>query len=485
MTILRCVGNQPEMGTQLIRLHDDQADMMERGRQSLRQCRRLLFQAAPGFGKTVLASFIAQQTASRGKLVYFICHRAELLMQTSLTFQKFGVAHSFIAAGLPTNLQTTVQICSIDTLKNRLHQLPEPAVVLWDEAHHIAADGWAKVMAHWPKAIHIGLSGTPWRLSGQGLGEFFDDMVQGPPPSQLIASGRLAPQEAYAPFTPDMKGVSKRAGEYVAKEARKRLDTPKRTGNIIESWLTIPGAKGSKTIGYAIDVEDSKYLCDQFNAAGIRSAHLDGTTDKADRKRTMLEFARGEYDVLWNSKLFGEGLDLAAITQTDANIHTVIDAAPTASLSWHLQKIMRNMRPAPGKVAILIDSAGNTRQHGFPDDDHEWSLEGREKAGRAANDNGPPPPITCDVCFRQIKQPVPDRCPGCGKPLRKEAERIEFAEGELLKVSEEDKRRQRQDRAREQAEAKTLDQLVALGQLRGYSSPVGWAHKVFAGRRKR
>lgn len=467
-----------------IKLRDEQGDMIQRGRQSLRTCRRLLFQAAPGFGKTVLASYMAEQAASRGKLVYFICHRAELLLQTSLTFKKFGVDHSFIAAGSPMNLRTRVQVCSIDTLKNRLATLPEPALVVWDEAHHIAAEGWARVLKHWSNAVHIGLSGTPWRLSGQGLGEFFEDMVQGPPVSWLVENGRLAQLDAYAPFTPDTNGVGRRGGDFISKELREKVDTPKRTGNLIESWLSIPGAKGSKTIGYAIDVKDSQHLTDQFNAAGIKAAHLDGSTDKTVRNRTMIAFANGDYDVLWNSKLFGEGLDLAAITQTDANIHTVIDAAPTQSLSWHLQKIMRNMRPAPGKTAILIDSAGNTRRHGFPDDDHEWTLEGREKNARAANDNGPPPPITCDSCFRQIKQPAPDACPGCGKLLRKEFAPVEFAAGTLEKVTEEEKKRQRQERAREQADAKTLDQLVALGHRRGYTSPMAWAQKVIGGRRR-
>lgn len=465
----------------MIVLREEQEDMIARGRQSLKRCRRVLFQAAPGFGKTVLASFVAQQTAANGKAVYFICHRAELLLQTSLTFQRNGIPHGFIAAGFPMNLRAPVQLCSIDTLKNRLATIPAPAVVLWDEAHHIAAAGWAAVMKFWDKSIHIGLSGTPWRLSGQGLGEFFEDMIQGPPVSWLVANGRLAPMDAYAPYTPDTSGVSRRGREYVKSELREKVDTPKRTGNLIESWLKI--ANGTKTLGYAINVEDSLHLTGMFKSAGIRAAHLDGTTEKGLRKRIMMDFAHGEYDVLWNCGLFGEGLDLAAITQTDANIHTVIDAAPTCSLSWHLQKIMRCMRPVEGKRSILIDSAGNTAKLGFPDDDHEWTLEGQEKSKRGANDNGPPPPITCTGCYMQVKQPAPDHCPGCGKVLRKPAnDNTKFAEGELVKVSDEDKQRMKQARAKEQAEAKTLEQLVALGQRRGYSSPMGWAKKVFAGR---
>lgn len=465
----------------MIQLRDEQADMMDKARASMRTNRRVLLQAAPGFGKTVLASYMGQQNANRGKQVFFICHRAELLLQTSLTFRKFGIPHGFIAAGFPMNLRAPVQLCSIDTLKNRLMTLPHPHLVIWDEAHHIAADGWAKVMEHYGQAFHVGLSGTPWRLSGQGLGDFFEDMIQGPPVSWLIENGRLAPLDVFAPFKPDTRGVGKRGGEFIKGELEKRVSSPKRTGNIIDSWLK--NAAGTKTIGYAINTHDSMLLTQQFNAAGIRAAHLDGTTDKRQRKDTTIAFAHGEYDVLWNCSLFGEGLDLAAITQTDANIHTVIDAAPTQSLSWHLQKIMRCMRPAPGKVGILIDSAGNTDKLGFPDDDHEWTLEGEDKERKAANDNSPPPPVTCPGCFRQHRQPAPAVC-GCGHDLRKEAEFVEFAEGELVKRTEEDKRQLKKQREIEQAQAKTLGELIALGQRRGYKSPMTWAQKVFAGRKR-
>ena len=92
--------------------------------------------------------------------------------------------------------------------------------------------------------------------------------------------------------------------------------------------------------------------------------------------------------------------------------------------------------------------------------------------------------MICDGCFNGIKRPLPPACPHCGKPLIAKAKEIKVGEGELHEVTELDKARVRAQMKREQAEAETLQELVALGQRRGYKSPMGWAQKVHAGRRK-
>lgn len=466
-----------------IKLRDYQEDIVRRTGQALRRVRRVLVVLPPGGGKTVIAAFIAQRFASRDQQTFFNCHRAELLKQTSGTFSDCGLPHSFIAAGRPMYVNAKVQVCSIDTLKNRLLKLQEPKVVIWDECHHIGAAGWAAIMEAWPRAYHIGLTGTPWRLDGTGLGEYFEEMVLGPTTAQLIAMGNLAPYEIFAPDTPDMKGVRKQMGDYAKKDAADKMAEPKLIGNIIRHWRA--NAAGMLTVGYAVNVAHSRYLTEQFNLAGIPAAHLDGGTENAERTRVIQHYADGKVLVLWNVGLFGEGFDLSAWAGRPVTIDAAILANPTQSLSKYLQESMRPMRPRPGKVAIINDHAGNSNRHGFPDDEREWCLESREKNG-AANDNAPPPPITCEGCFRQIRRPTPQCCPHCGKQLLTEAEAtpIEVAEGELKRRTEDEKAAIRRKLAFEQSQAKTLEELVALGRKRGYSSPMAWARKVFAGRRR-
>jgi len=471
--------------TMRIQLRDYQIDLQARTGQALRRVKRVLLQCPPGGEKTAIATSIASAFAGKSKEVWFICHRAELVEQTSKTFTKFGLQHGYIVAGFPMSLGQMVQVCSIDTLKNRLKMLKAPRIALIDECHHSGAAGWAMVIAWLVEngAQIIGLSGTPQRHDGVGLDAHFDELVLGPAVAWLMAEGHLSQYAIYAPSAPDMKGVKKFMGEWAKADTEERMKKPKLTGDIIDHWKKL--ASGKRTIGFAATVAHSQYMADLFNASGIPSAHLDGKTPKAERKRIIMEYAAGRLFVIWNVGLFGEGFDLSAIAQMDITIDCIIDAAPTLSLSWYLQKVMRPMRPAPGKEAIILDHAGNSNRHGYPDDEREWTLEGKGKTKKAANDNAPPPPFTCEKCFRQIKRPLPECCPGCDKRLIAEVKPPEVAEGELKRLTEADKRATRARLIQEQAECKDIGALADLGRKRGYKNPLVWANKVFGGRRRK
>lgn len=464
-------------------LRDYQQDLIQRTRRAMATNRRVLIQAPTGAGKTALASFMAGETSARGAGLWFICHRQELVDGTSKTFSKYGIAHGFIAAGQPMNLRALVQICSIDTLKNRLATMVPPKVAIIDECHHASAAGWALVVKWLTEngAYVIGLSATPQRLDGQGLDEHFDTIVLGPTVAWLMAHGHLSTYKLFAPHIPDMKGVRRAMGDFSKKETAEKMDKPKLTGDIIKHWRA--KAEGLRTIGFGVNVLHSQHLAESFCAAGIPAAHLDGSTEKGLRRRIIGQYAEGQIEVLFNTALFDEGFDLSAVAGTDVTIDALIDAGPSQSLTKILQRWGRTLRPKDGRPSIILDHAGNCMRHGFPDDEREWSLEGKEK-GKAANDNAPPPPVVCESCFNAVRQPIPDLCPHCQARLRKEAKPVEVADGELREMGEDDKKRIRQQRAREQAECKTLDELVKLGHQRGYASPMGWAQKVFGGRRR-
>lgn len=464
-------------------LRDYQQDIIDKGRQAMRRHKRILFQAPTGAGKTALASFMAAQTSQKGQQVWFICHRAELVLQTSLTFRKFGIDHGFIAAGYPMNLRAGVQVCSIDTLKNRLHTLPAPKLAIMDEAHHCGAAGWARVNA-WlfeNGAYVIGLSATPKRLDGTGLDDHFDDIVLGPSVRWLMDNGHLSDYRMFCPDIPDMKGVRKQMGDFSKGETAEKMDKPKLTGNIISHWLKY--AKGMKTVGFAVNIAHSRHLTQAFIDSGIRAAHLDGGTDKAERKRIIQDYANDNLDVIFNVSLFGEGFDLSAIAQTDVTIDCLIDAQPTQSLSLVLQKDGRVLRPSKGKTAIILDHAGNALRHGFPDDEREWSLAGDDSGSKSSSAGGPPPPVICKGCFNAIRRPLPPKCPHCQKELQAEAKEIEVAEGELREMDERAKESLRAKMKREEDACKDIGALTALAMKRGLPNPSGWAIAKMGGRR--
>ena len=133
----------------------------------------------------------------------------------------------------------------------------------------------------------------------------------------------------------------------------------------------------------------------------------------------------------------------------------------------------RVLRPASGKPhAIVLDHVGNVHRHGFPDDHRDWTLDdARQRTGKG----GPSAPCvrTCETCFAAFApQPI---CPVCGTPSKLSTREIKQQAGELQELAREAVARSRR---RDQGQARTLQQLIHLGQQRGMKNPVAWAKHV-------
>ena len=165
------------------------------------------------------------------------------------------------------------------------------------------------------------------------------------------------------------------------------------------------------------------------------------------------------------------GFDLSAQVGREVPVETIISLRPTASLALHLQMLGRGLRRKPNP-AIFLDHAGNLARHGFPDDEREWTLEGRQ-ARQAAQPN----PRHCPQCHALHRGAT---CPECGYQHPIQARRIEAVEGELAEIA---RTEARLIARREQGQAKSLDELRALAARRGYRA--GWAERVFHARQGR
>jgi len=436
--------------------------MIAEARGLLRHNDSVLIQAPTGAGKTALAAHMLGSASSRGRISWFNCHRAELVEQTARTFDKVGIPYGVIAAGWPVNPNMPVQICSIDTLKNRMSRYRAPDLIVWDEAHHTAAAGWKRVMQANPQAKHVGLSATPERLDGKGLDDLFAAMVRGPSVPWLIENGYLSKYRAFAPPAPDMAGVTKRMGDYARGENESVMDKPTITGDAIKHYLKL--ARGKSAVAFCVSVKHSQHVAEQFRLAGVVAVHLDGTTQPEVRKQTIAAFRRGEIQVLCNVDLFGEGFDLP-------QLEVSILLRPTQSLSLYLQQVGRCLRPDAGKKqALILDHAGNIARHGLPDDEREWSLEGRaKKAGGKGVDSGPAV-RQCPSCYA-AHAPAP-KCPECGHEYVVQAREPEVVDAELVEVDLEAARKRR---VIENRKCESLAELVAVGEGRGYKRPLFWA----------
>lgn len=454
-----------------MKLRAYQTDIIDRARAQLRQHRRVLIQAPTGAGKTALTAAMLGTAAARGKRSWFVVHRAELLDQSIATFEEVGIAHGLVAAGREPNPYMPVQLCSVDTLRNRIARLSPPDLVVWDEAHHIAAATWGAIQDRLPSARHIGLTATPERLDGKGLHAHFDALVLGPEVRWLIDQGYLCEYRLFAPAIPDLDTVKRKAGDFDRGQLASIMDTSRIVGDAISHYRRV--APGRRAIVFCVSIEHSRHVVAEFGQAGFSAVHIDGTMARADRKAAIDAFRAGDIQVLSNVDLVGEGFDLPAI-------EVAILLRPTQSLGLYLQQVGRSLRPDAGKQrAIILDHAGNALRHGLPDDPRPWTLEDKPRPRRGKGEVAGPPVRQCPNCYAVHR--IAPVCPECGHRHPVQARPLKVEDGNLEEVKREDFARRRRAMS-EQAQAQSLDALIELGYRRGYRNPEAWAAHIATGR---
>lgn len=422
-----------------------------------------LLVAPCGMGKTVIFTHITAAMAQRGRRVTILVHRRELIAQASRKLTQAGVDHGIIAAGTPATF-APIQVASVQTLIRRLEDAPAPDLLIIDEAHHAAAGSWNRILEHWPDALRLGVTATPARLDGRGLRDNFDVIVHGPTVADLTAAGYLAPFKLYAPpQVADLSAIPTRAGDFASDATAAAMDKPSITGDAIDHYRRI--CHGVPAIAFCCTTAHAENVAAQFRTAGFSSQAILGTTPIAQRDQQLKDLASGAIQVLTSVDVISEGTDVPAVT-------AAILLRPTASLGLYLQQIGRILRPAPDKAnAIVLDHVGNIHRHGWPDDLRTWSLDSKPRRQR---DNAPAPTVrTCPVCFAAFKpQPA---CPCCGAPSELTQREIQQRDGELQEL-------ERRTQRRQQGTARSLKELIHIGQQRGMQNPIGWAKHVFYAR---
>jgi len=438
-----------------------------------RGCKAPLLVAMCGFGKTVVFSHIAARARAKGNRILVVLHRQELMRQTCSTLDQFNVPYGLIAAGQSSDEQQLVQVASIYTLARRLGAIEPPRLIVIDEAHHASANTWRNVIKGFPSAKILGVTATPIRNSGAGLGDIFDSLVVGESTEWLIAGGWLAKPTYYVPpQVADFADVKSRAGDYAQDALAERMDKPHITGDAVSHYLKI--CPGAPAVAFCTSIRHAESVAECFRKRGINALSIDGSLSDADRAGRIDDLAAGRIKVLTSCELISEGFDLPAVT-------AAIMLRPTQSLAVWIQQAGRAIRPAPGKErAIILDHVGNVERHGLIEDVRDWTLEGRKKRERAANDNFP---IIrrCPSCF-VVYRPGRKTCPECGAESVPSQREIEQREGELRELQRQAEHKQAR---REVAHAQSLEDLTELGRRRGYQYPREWAEHVMRARGQR
>lgn len=453
----------------MISLYPYQLEMVENIRSAYRKRFRAPLLVAPtGSGKTILFSHMAMRHSEKQGRVLILVHRQELIEQVADTLRRFDVDYQIIGKGW--TVCSRVAIGSVFTVIRRLPKMDwKPSFIIVDEAHHAAASTtWGKVLAAFPQAHKLGVTATPIRLSGEGLSDSFDVLIQGPTTQQLIDDGYLSRFRVFCPSSPDLSAVHKRVGDYVTKELELVVDRPSLTGDAVDHYMR--HAKDRQAVAFCVSVSHAKHVAEQFMAAGVAAQSIDGSLPDLWRRGIVKDFRQGRLKVLTSCDLISEGFDVP-------NIQCGISLRPTASLGLWLQQFGRCLRISTGKTdTVFLDHAGNALRHGLPSEDRDWSLAGsREKR----NSERIPSIRICKKCFAANKTTA-TVCASCGQAFEPKPRKVSKKKGELEELTPESMAALAQ--RRKQGTAQSLEALTELGKMRGYKNPSAWAAHVWHGR---
>lgn len=433
--------------------------------------------AATGFGKTHTSAEIIRSALEKGRTVWFLAHLREILEDTANRLRSVNIPFGEIAAGRPREYERRVQVVSVQTAVRRT-DLPSPDLVIVDECHLAAAKTYKVVLGKIGNPPLLGLTGTPCRLDGKGLDQIFDEIVPTCGTNALIKEGLLAPIKYFAPHRPDLTGLRMQAGDYKQQDIDNAMDRPTITGDVIRHYQK--HCDGKRAVAFCTSIKHAQHVAAEFQAQGYNALAISGKSTRAERGEALRRLRDGTLQVVCNAQLWVAGVDVP-------QIECIILLRPTKSLTFYLQSIGRGLRMSPksGKKHLtVLDHAGSIFEHGPPDMERKWSLQGRKKRGEQA-----PPVKQCPACFC-AHEPAPV-CPECGyeypTPERNGPAQIDGELGEIdMRQAAALERLQKQKtqiaKRAEQGRAKSLEQLIALGKSRNYKYPVAWAKKIMASR---
>jgi superfamily II DNA or RNA helicase len=497
-------------------LRDYQARDADRLRASFRAGKRAPIYVLPtGGGKTFVFCYVSENAskirmpAGNYQRVMVLVHRKELLIQASLSMAKIGLKHSLVAQdkhireAIATHVEefsdsfidtdAPVMVASVDTLIRRVSLVKPPDLIICDETHHcIPSNKWGAIIKSFPGARILGVTATPTRTDGKGLGRvaggFFDDMVLGPTMRELIDDGYLKQPKVFAPPSlVDLAGVKTTGGDYAAGELAKRVDKPAITGDAVDHYARI--CPHWPAIAFCVSIQHAKHVAEEFRARGFDFRVIDGTMHDSERRKLIRALATGKIDGLTSCDIISEGTDIPVVA-------CAIKLRPTKSEGLNLQQDGRTLRPiyAPGfdmstregrrsaiaaskyPYSVILDHVGNCFIHGLPDSDREWTLEGKKKRKKGEGDKEERrKALQCPKCYG-AHDPAPV-CPYCGHEYENggNARSLEQVDGELKEVTGAAAEALRKVRKQEERRATTYEDFVKLGEERGYSNPRAWA----------
>jgi superfamily II DNA or RNA helicase len=350
---------------------DEQIRCMEEASLALRKDRRTIMCAPTGAGKTYMSCRIAQRALQRGRRVWILGYRDEILFgegQYLSTLMSLGISPSLICAGQKFVGGQQCYLGMIQTFQRRgLAKLVEKNdLVIADECHR----GEFEDTINFIPSYCLGLSATPKASSGRHLKDYWGGCIAPISIAELISLGRLVPGITYS-IDHDFGHLRIKGKDFDKNLLDEEFRKPKLFEGALEQYQR--HLNGAKVIVYCVNVERSLALCTLFNDAGIRSCHVDGDTERGLRKKYFESFRADRITALFNVGIATTGYD-------EPSIEGVIENFATVQLQKHFQCVGRGGRAFGGQALRfgnktlnrIIDMGRNYARHGKYGEEVDW-----------------------------------------------------------------------------------------------------------------
>lgn len=358
-----------------MKLRPRQADFVHRICYALAEKGNTLGVAPTGAGKTVMLSSAIKYYKRDGKPLRALVlqHRDELVAQNRATFRR-------VEPDVPTDLYAAdrkkwsdgVTFAMVQTLcrEDNLGTMPAMDLVVIDEAHHVAADSYVRIVDRArelnPDVRILGVTATPQRADRKALAKVFSNVADVISIKELIDAGNLVRPRVFVidcGLRDELANVRKTVADFDMAEVEKVMDKQAVTEKVIAEWKDKAGSR--KTIAFCSTVEHAEHVTQAFCDAGVKADIVHGGLSDNARRRALLDFEKDRTQVLVNVAVLTEGYDCQTVS-------CVVLLRPCSFRSTMIQMIGRGLRKVdpdkhPGVVksdCVVLDFGYSILTHG-------------------------------------------------------------------------------------------------------------------------
>lgn len=327
---------------------------------------KFLIEMATGLGKTYTAAHFIKhiiQNKSTHVRVLYLTHQIEILLQNVTAFKNvFGLGdYSFSACFEGADPENTDFVFgSFDTFFTKIDSLSKETfdIILVDEAHHVPARTYAKVVEHFHPELLIGLTATPYRADNKDVLAFFGgsdghigkyDLTWG------LKHNKLAfPKYVVLLDDLDQTRIDQLSQGLSISDLDKQLFLHKKDDEvirIIEETIKKKQIENPKGIVFCRNINHIKHLIHFFPEGSATLVH--SRMNNQERRQHIREFREGNFRYILVCDIFNEGVDIP-----ETNI--LVFLRYTASHTIWLQQLGRGLRKTPNKDYVhVLDFVGS------------------------------------------------------------------------------------------------------------------------------